>query len=244
MVDAQERFPFLAEVTSDKVNIRAGGNTNFEQLDRLKKGDQVIVVAKSYNWYKIQLLPTAQIYVRADYVELVDGDLGQIKASSVNVRAGKSADAVAVGQLKKDDYVKVKEKIGEWDRIEPMEGIYGWVHQDFIRFKSHQIPDAEIFGLVKLKPTLPFALDENRRQLSPQKIMVTGRIEQLDQGSANADLFYKLTVNGQIAYYVRRDTMIDAFTHSLVNVEGEVQVDAKQQAPYPALSISKLNLIL
>ena len=50
-----EEFPILGEVTSDAVSIRAGQSASFEKIGQLKTGDQVVVMAKDYGWYKIKL---------------------------------------------------------------------------------------------------------------------------------------------------------------------------------------------
>ena len=45
---ADEHFPFLAEVSKESVNVRAGPNTNFEKIDKLNKGAKVVVLGRSY----------------------------------------------------------------------------------------------------------------------------------------------------------------------------------------------------
>ena len=51
---ADEHFPFLAQVSKESVNIRAGANTNFEKLDKLNLGAEIVVLGKTFTWYKVQ----------------------------------------------------------------------------------------------------------------------------------------------------------------------------------------------
>ena len=67
---ADEHFPFLAEVSKESVNVRAGPNTNFEKIDKLNKATQVVVLGRSYEWYKVQPLPTTKAYIRSDYLNI------------------------------------------------------------------------------------------------------------------------------------------------------------------------------
>lgn len=48
LTQAAQQFPFVGEITADKVNVRAGPNLNFEQLCKMKKGQDVLVLEKSY----------------------------------------------------------------------------------------------------------------------------------------------------------------------------------------------------
>ena len=71
---ADEHFPFLAEVSKESVNVRAGPNTNFEKVDKLTKGTQVVVLGHYYEWYKVQPLSTIKAYIRSDYLKIKDGE--------------------------------------------------------------------------------------------------------------------------------------------------------------------------
>src|SRR5476649_607257 len=71
---ADEHFPFLAEVSKESVNVRAGPNTNFEKIDKLTKGTQVVVLGRSYEWLKVQPLASTNVFIRCDYLKI---DAGQ-----------------------------------------------------------------------------------------------------------------------------------------------------------------------
>ena len=88
---AQEFFPFLGEITANKVNVRAGQSVNFEKLCSLEAGDQVIVIEKNFSWYKIRLPECAESYVSAKYIQLLDGHFGEISGDRVNIRSARDS---------------------------------------------------------------------------------------------------------------------------------------------------------
>ena len=151
---ADEKFPFLAEVSSPSVNIRAGQHLNFEKLCRLNKGVEVVVVAKSYSWYKIKLPAEAKSFISQNYIQLINDQTGSVTANRVNVRAGPDPNTTALGQVKKGTTVKILEKLPGWYRIEPVDGTYGWVSDQYLKFKSNTIP-AVWFDRLTIPRTIP-----------------------------------------------------------------------------------------
>jgi SH3-like domain-containing protein len=132
-----ETFPFLAEVKSDKVNIRAGQSPNFEPLGLLKRGDTIIVVAKEYSWYKVRLPKTAKSFISEKYVKLLSDQEGEITGSRVNVRAAANVNNTALAQLSAGSKVKIVQKKEDWYQIEPVEDSFGWVAQELLEFKTN-----------------------------------------------------------------------------------------------------------
>ena len=47
---AQARFPYTAQTVSDRVNVRAGQNNNFESVAVLPKGTPLTVLDKKFKW--------------------------------------------------------------------------------------------------------------------------------------------------------------------------------------------------
>ena len=149
---AGEHFPFLAEVSKDSVNVRAGSNTNFEKIDKLSRGTMVVVLGRSYEWYKIQPLSTTKAYIRSDYLQVKEGGIvAEVLGNIVHVRASPSSDSASLGQVKKGTLVKVLEQVREtgggqktgnlgWCRIAPVAGTAAWVQQDFLKQTSADVP--------------------------------------------------------------------------------------------------------
>ncbi len=129
---ADEHFPFLAQVSKQSVNIRAGANTNFEKLDKLSLGAQILVLGKTYSWYKVQLPKTAQAYIRSDYLKVAEDLSAQLIGDTVNIRAAANSDATSLGIVKKGELVKVIKQTNGWCQIEPPSQAVGWIREDFL----------------------------------------------------------------------------------------------------------------
>jgi uncharacterized protein YgiM (DUF1202 family) len=131
---ADEHFPFLAQVAKDSVNVRAGANANFEKVDKLSRGTRVVVLGRSYEWYKIQPLASTKEFIRSDYLQIKAGGLtAEVSGDRVNVRASPNADAATLGQVKKGAEVKILEQANGWCRLAPVAGTAVWVLQDFLK---------------------------------------------------------------------------------------------------------------
>lgn len=137
---AEEKFPFLGEMKVDKVNVRAGQSLNFERVLQLNKGNEVIVVGREYDWYKIQLPLDSECYVHGKYLSVGFDNTGLITADHVNLRSGAGENFSPIGQANKETRVKIKGQAGAWYKIEPTPECFGWVYQPFVTFKSNQIP--------------------------------------------------------------------------------------------------------
>jgi len=163
---ADEHFPFLAEVSKESVNVRAGPNTNFEKIDKLNKGVQVVVLGRSYEWYKIQPLPTTKSYIRSDYLSIIKGgSIAVVLGDNVNVRCQARSEAASLGEVKKGTLVKVLEAVGEtgkvqktgnlgWCRLTPVAGTAAWIHQDFLKEISADVPASLLIQEIKEPPAV------------------------------------------------------------------------------------------
>lgn len=234
---AEAGYPFLAVITRGPVNVRAGANTNFESIDKLNQGAQVVVLAKSYEWCKIQLPVTAAAFVRADYVQAMDRKTASISGSRVNIRAKPNSESSTIGQLAKGEMIKLQDKVNEWWKIEPPASAVGWVHQDFLKMTSPHVPDEMLrkralanVGVVTPQPVAP---------VQPVPVHVRGKMELLPQSLPGAR--YKISLNGKTIYYLQDAAHFDRFTGAVVTVEGKVKDSAFD---YPLLQVNKITLLL
>jgi uncharacterized protein YraI len=136
----EESFPFLGEISADNVNLRSGQSENFERLLQFQKGQEVVVLGRSYSWYKVRLPAEVTLYVSSEYVKPAGGNLGIAKADRLNIRAGKGVHFSVLGQLSEGDKVRIKERTKEWYGIEPVEKTFGWVLNQYVAFKSQFVP--------------------------------------------------------------------------------------------------------
>ncbi len=235
---ADEHFPFLGEVVKESVNVRAGANTNFEKIDKLGHGAQVVVLAHQYEWYKVQLPLTAKAYLRADYLQInADGVTAQLIGDKVNVRALPNSESSSLGQLTKGVAVKVLEHVNGWCRIEPIEGIVGWVHQDFLGVKSKDVPQSLI-----LKPVALPLIPTETKPAAQSQVKVKGVVIPLVP--AEGSVRYALTVDGELVYLLEEGPKIASFTRSTVELEGSLVTDLDRKYTRPLIHITKIALVL
>ena len=241
---SQEFFPFVGAATTDGVNIRAGQSTNYEKMGQLTKGEEVIVVADKYSWYKIRLPKSAPNYISAEYV----GGAGKITGSKVNVRARPNINATTLYQVIKGDQVQVLETKDGWSRIVPGDKAYGWVAKNLLTFKSKDLtsfkapkaadaPPAEKPAAVSQPPAPTAAV----APASPTTFK--GTLQPISE-STETNLQYQLVVAPDKHYGIKGFSghMLEAFEYYTVAVEGVLQKDASAQLP--VLEASKVQLIL
>ena len=262
-----EPFPFLAEVTSDHVNVRAGQSVNFEKLCQLKKGEEIVVIEKSYHWYKIQLPSNAQCFVSEKYMQLLDEGFGGITAEGVNIRAGTDINSTVIGQLDKGMKVSILERLDGWYKIKPVGGSYGWVQEQFLDFKSHDITTHEqqrSSGDQGIKTAEPFKAEPTAQNDQTGKGDGQGNFEQSKHISSDLTkevavigtlkaasppvsdrIQHILLVNGQPAYFIEGlNHLLDAFLNEKVSVEGKIKTDVQNQYTYPVIIVSRIQLVV
>lgn len=130
--EEQQKPPFTGQVKADNVNIRAGGNRNFEILCKVNKDDLLFVLDEAYGWYKIILPKWAACYVWKDFIGINNGQ-GFSTASNLNLRARPNKESSIIGQLAKGDAVTIlNEDTQGWYQISPPKNSYGWIHAALI----------------------------------------------------------------------------------------------------------------
>ncbi len=143
-------YPFIGGITEENVKLRAGYNENFTLLKNLKKDEKLVVLGKNYNWYKIKLPDDIFCFVSKKYV---NGD-GIVKVNNLNVRAGAATKYNILGQLNKQDKVKIVGLSNNWYKIKAPSNCVGWVSEKYITYYS----DYEKFKRKK-------ALEKNRAEI-------------------------------------------------------------------------------
>ena len=258
---AEEAFPFTAVCASSQVNVRAGQNRNYEELTELQEGEEVVVVEKSFSWYKIKLPLHARSYVSGQFVEKLADGIGMVTGNHLNIRARESSQASVIGRLSKGDLVKIVGESGEWLQIEPVEQSFGWVADDYIVFQSASVPPPRVVeppvrNIYKRKhladrppspPASPFPMfDEQPRSQTVQpamRVVAAGVIQGLGTRSLTENIRHQLVIEGKTAYYLKGyRSVMDGFQDYQVKIEGEVLPDIK--APHPVVLVTKIHLIL
>lgn len=161
------------------LNVRKGPGTNYDSIGQVYQGDNVSIVAKNGDWYKIKF-NSGYGYIRSDFVDIkfiesegwpekVYSAAGNITgvSSVLNVRSGPGTSYNIVGTLKNNDNVTVLAKAepqGEtisWNKIKAG-NLIGYVRSDFVLvnnptitesdFKQQEYKILDMFGLYKLFP--------------------------------------------------------------------------------------------
>jgi SH3-like domain-containing protein len=247
-------FPYQGEIISDKVNIRAGQNENFETLGRLKKGEKVVVTDRSYSWLKIRLPSQAGSYVHSQFVMILEDGIGQVRGNRVNVRARPKLEASILGQIHKGDLVKVLEEspAAGWLKVEPVNGLYGWISANFVTFYSQDVPAPRIVQPpvrnVYQKRRMAIQKAGRARQDShaaaakaPEPLAV-GVINALGSSSLSAEIRHRLDADGRVYFLKGYRSMLDGFVRQKVKIQGEIQPDIPSAAP--VVLVTRIELVL
>lgn len=131
----EEVFPAIMEVTSDKLNVRAGIGTNFRLLTVLDKGTKVIALRKEFDWIRIKPPKNVCCWIHKDFVK-VDGEKGTITGSNVNLRPTPGTEHPPMGQLNQDDEVKIIsfDEVRGYYKIEASDNAESWVSAKYVKF--------------------------------------------------------------------------------------------------------------
>ncbi len=233
-----EHFPFLAQVSKKSVNVRAGDNTNFEKLDKLNQGTQVVVLGRSFDWYKVQLPTTAKAYIRADYLKIVQNLTAQLTGNNVNIRATANSESTSLGLLKKGDLVKVIVQTNGWWQIDPPSQAVGWIRQDFLSVKSLTVAPSLIKGPVVLQEEPPAKIKKTTLSIINTKGQLIPLI------GSKADVRYELLVDGKPAYYLQSVPDIEPFKGAMVVIKGLLVTGKEHQYDHPVLQVITISLCL
>ncbi len=247
-----ETFPFLAQVKANKVKVRAGQNKNFESLGEINAGDEVVVIKHSYGWYQLKLPLSVKAYVNADFVDDLGDGIGQVKTNHLNVRCRPATEASSLGQLDKGTLIKISSKQDAWYEIEPPDQSYGWIAEDYLQWKSGQVPPARVIeppirNVYKRAEMARQKEEEEqaKKHAELEKIQVDalGTVQNLGAESSSEYVRHQLVVDEKTAYYLKGyRSMIDFFSQQKVHIEGQ-RLD-NEQAKIPTVFVTKITLAL
>ena len=106
-----------------------------EILVKLKKCDPVKIIDKRYSWFKIVLPETAHLYIKNDYVGIINKKgAGKVNATRVNLRAGPGTKYSILGQVSSPQELQVVSEKDDWYEIKPPEETAGWIHASQVMF--------------------------------------------------------------------------------------------------------------
>lgn len=222
-------FPFLGRVNSDGINLRAAPNVRAESIAKLKRETKLKVLSERFDWYKVNLPKTAVCFISRKYVKFSTlMNEGIVTADKVNLRAKPSQNAAIIGQINKDQIVRIIKAEPDWYAISaPQDEAFGWVHKKFIDYYSEFNA-----GFVDRQDELP--------QISPP--IATGIIKPMG-------IFFKrrgthrLIIDGKTAYYLRADDkeLLNNYSGYKVNIFGKTIEFPSQKIPL--ITVNKVEAV-
>ena len=216
----------------------------------------MVVLGRSYEWYKIQPLPTTKAYIRSDYLDIIKGEgIALVLGDDVNIRCEADSDAASLGEVPKGTLVKVLKEVkadpktgnivlGQaqgWCVLSPVAGTAAWVHQDFLKEISADVPASLLIQTIK-RPLAP-SVEGSAVPLGVSPwVSMRGTLEALV--NPQADMHYEIVLDDKSVFYLQDIPRISFFCNTLVDVEGAIVPDPSKKFMHPLLHINKIALVL
>jgi len=121
--------PMKMKVNADNVNLRAGADSNKEVVSQVCYDDILYAAGKdeSGKWFRVLPPKGTKLYV---YEKLIQN--GKVSVKKLNVRSGPGINYTKMGEILKDQEIKVINRRNEWIAIEPPENCYLWISTDYL----------------------------------------------------------------------------------------------------------------
>ncbi|MDP8211873.1 MAG: SH3 domain-containing protein [Candidatus Zapsychrus exili] len=182
-------------------------------------------------------------------------------ANKVNVRAGASINSSIIGSLNINDKVYILESQEKWYKIEPIDNSYGWITEDYLVFKTNDTTKYQQRALIgkieelekkvllreqnQEKARLRVIEEEKARQEELNRIIkIKGVLELRDQSDADNIKHQVITDLGEVYYLEGPEHIFRDFISSVVEAQGKINHNKKNQHSYPVLIISSIKLVL
>jgi len=258
-IEATYELPFIGNVTADDVHVRAGYHTNFESLGKLDKNTKVLVLERSFHWYKIHTPVDSLCFVNKEFIE-AKGLKGKVTVDRLNIRAKAAPNSSILGQLAKDEEVLIIRELPQWYQIRPTEKCFAWVFADFIEYTGSK----QDYYAEKQKQQAEFQaeLDEGSECFSSPPHPEERSDEGSKEGQASEEnpplakgileevgrLFFKpgshkIVEEGQTVCYLKSKTLkLDDYLDTEVRIWGEaVRSRSKYHPTFEVTKIERVN---
>ena len=129
--------PYVGQIATKSLNVRAGPSTNYYVVARLQEGGFVRVVGEESGW--LAIAPPAGCFslIAAQYVDRTNDTRGVVNTDAVRVRAGSNLSGhnyAVQTKLQKGAIVKILGQAdGQFLKIEPPADAKMWVTADYIK---------------------------------------------------------------------------------------------------------------
>ena len=125
----------IGYITGSKVRLRSEANADSKILDTTTKGEVVVVLNKSDDWYKV-IYNLKEGYVHGDYVNVsttanVELGYGKVTASAVKIRSGAGTSYSEVSKAKRNEKAYIVGMQDGWYRVIYGKNV-GYVRSDYL----------------------------------------------------------------------------------------------------------------
>ena len=118
-------------IKGSDINVRSDKSTSSEKIDVLNNGDNIEILAKDGDWYKISFDNVNGAYVSSEFVNITEAQ-GQVNDNDVNVRSKASTSSDTVAKVNKGDTVTVTAQDGSWYQIRRGNGDTAYVSKSYV----------------------------------------------------------------------------------------------------------------
>ena len=236
-VFAQARFPFMGQVSADKVSLRSGPNVNFEVITRLDKGVQLVVLSSEYGWNKVKLPSGARVYLKREFARQLGGGVAEVTGSKVNVRSAPLINATVIGKLERGRRFFVASTKEDWLEILPMDDFSGWVKADLISaVEGAAVPE-------RLYPEPP-PVQAGRSEKAPAPRTENSKAEVYGTLDKKDDLYFLVDASGASVLLQAPEAILKGFIGKKVVVLGTDAAFTGQEGFSRSIKVLKIQLIL
>ncbi len=130
---------YWLRATGDRVYVRSGADLNSHPLTQVPENAVLAGVEAQGEWHKIVPPEGAYSYVAAEFIERIGGNRGIVKVNGqLRCRVGSTVFDLDPMQcevqrlLPDDEQVEILGAEGEWLRIKPPIGVYGYISAQFV----------------------------------------------------------------------------------------------------------------
>jgi hypothetical protein len=148
-----------------------------------------------------------------------------------------------VGQLSRGQKVRIVSSEDGWYRIEPVDGLFGWVHEDLVAYKSGDVPQPPVVEVVEAKEP---AVDEMAADAKPRlEVSLTGTVEPISSWVENDNVRHQLIVDGYQIYYLEGPPdILERFSQAQVKIKGLIEENPNSAYNRPVVAVSAINFVL
>lgn len=128
-----------AATVNGNLNVRHGDSIKYEVMGILEKGEEVEILSKSGDWYKIKNIDNIVGWSHSNYINATDEELENANTKNsakvkygVNFRKGPSIDDEIIEVFKTGKDLKILSQKGNWYEVETKDGNKGWCFGDYL----------------------------------------------------------------------------------------------------------------